>query len=82
MLVLPPVCDNWNPDCQSKHHTATRYLMLGQDMCSMDTGMDDHLLASSLQCIRLRHYILEPSGDGQKVKTHTVLPVGQKNRLL
>ncbi len=44
----------------------------------MDAGMDDHLLASSLQCIRLRHYILKPCGDGQTIKTNITLPGGKE----
>ncbi len=63
---------------KARPHTGTRYLILGQDMCSMDAGMDDHLLASSLQCIRLRHYILKPCGDGQTIKTNITLPGGKE----
>jgi len=43
----------------------------------MDAGMHYNLLASSLQ-VRLRQYILKPSGDVQKMKTHTVLPGGKE----
>ncbi len=44
----------------------------------MDARMHYNLLASSLQCVRLRQYILKPSGDVQKMKTHTVLPGGKE----
>ncbi len=61
----------------ARPYTGTWYLILGGNKCSMDAGMHYNLLASSLQ-VRLRQYILKPSGDVQKMKTHTVLPGGKE----